>query len=438
MIMANLKAVEPSLSFDHQLMKRLNEIDAHRYRETVFEKLARSTLTVFDNLREALLPSIPVFVKTLATFVTVISVGLYAYSIQPGSPVITSSAGSVMIMGEKDNSWQKMTPGYRLKVGDTIATRDNSYIDIERFDKYAVRVKGGSKVMIASLSPRMGHGKVVLDLIEGKVLLNISDGFKGSKFVVNTKAASAVALGTKFEVDQSNKGKPTTRVSVLEGKVQVKSAYTPEKEPLLKRMVMVLAGQKTEVAMGYIPATPQRLIESEWESLGELYQIGRKPQVVLMLKNTSDRAKQLLRPCPIYITDEKPREIPTLIENAIIKTAEAIKSGDVKKHLESIKLLERIVNEQPNPKYDPQLLLYIGAYYEYLSDHKEAIKSFEMVLAKYPRSSFASIAECAIGIVYEEKLNDPAKSEAVYRQVIKNYPNSLEAIWAERKLGIKK
>ena len=105
--------------------------------------------------------------------------------------------------------------------------------------------------------------------------------------------------------------------------------------------------------------------------------------------------------------------------------------NDKKEHLESIKLLEKIVDEYPNAKYDVQFLLYIGAYYEYISEHEEAIKAFEKVLDKYPDSPLASMAQCAIGIIYKDKLHDPEKARAAFKAVLDRYPNSLEAIWVE-------
>ena len=122
----------------------------------------------------------------------------------------------------------------------------------------------------------------------------------------------------------------------------------------------------------------------------------------------------------------------------MLKIKEAIETHDPAKHLEGIKILEKIVQEHPNAKYNAQLMLYIGAYYEYISYHKQAIRAFEKVIIEYPNSTMASIAKCAIGVIYEEKLNDPSRANAVYRLVLDKYPNSLEAIWAEEKLGIKK
>ena len=104
----------------------------------------------------------------------------------------------------------------------------------------------------------------------------------------------------------------------------------------------------------------------------------------------------------------------------------------------TILFLEKIVEEHPNPKYDVQFLLYVGAYYEYLAYHNEAIRTFEKILKEYPDSTLASLAQCAIGVIYEEKLGNADKANQIYKSVLTRFPNSLEAIWVEEKLGMKK
>lgn len=435
LVMANLKPVEPSPHFDFEFRRRFEKAVAEKYEETAFEIFARKTV---ESLRYALLPKVPVLVRSAATLLVLMAVGLYMYSIQPASPILLARKGAVLVQGVKDIGWRELSPGDTFKKGDVIATRIGSELDIALSGKYAIRLKDRTKIKVAKLTPRYGKGMASFGLIEGKMLVNIDDGFKGSRFIVNTKTATAKALGTKFAIGVSEEKEEKTKVSVLEGKVEVKSRYTPEKILLAKQTVIVGSGQKTEVSAGRVPITPQRLVEREWRELEELYQIGKKPQVILLVKNTPDRVKELLRPCPIYISDEKPREIPVLFDEAVLKIEKAIKTKDKAKHLESIKLLERIVEEHPNPKYDVQFLLYIGSYYEYLNYHKEAIKAFEKVLERYPESTLASLAQCAIGVIYEEKLGNIEKANKAYRSVLRRYPNSLEAIWLEKKLGIQK
>ncbi|MFA5142911.1 MAG: FecR domain-containing protein [Candidatus Omnitrophota bacterium] len=430
-VMSLLKKAEPSVSFEMKFKEAFSEAIARRYEETLPEKILRRISEGAINLRDALLPEPLVLVRAAASLIVVLSISTYIYSTQPSCPTLETKTGSVMVLAMGNAAPKEAGSNYRFRAGDIVAAQKGAQADIVLSNRYVLRLKEGSKIKIARLTPRFGSGKADFQLMEGKVLISVEPGFKGSKFAVDTPTATTVALGTKFSVDASRGTKEKTQVNVLQGKVQVKSRYSPERLLLAEQIVTVGAGQKTEVYTEAVPEPPQRLVEEEWAQMEELYQIGRKARVILMVKNAPDRVIQLLKPCPIYISDKKPREIPPILEKAVLMTAEAVKTGNRAKHLESIKMLERIVREYPNPKHDVQLMLYIGAYYEYLSCHKDAIKMFERVLLKYPDSPLASMAECAIGIIYQEKLNDPKRANKAYRLVLDKYPNSLEAIWVE-------
>ncbi len=433
-VMSSLKKAEPSASLESRFREALKCAIAGKHEDTFLEKALKRIALGAKNLKNALVPEPLVLVRAAATFIIVISAGFYVYTIQPSCPMLTAKEGVIMVQGMKGAALKEVGRDYKFSIGDIVTAQKASQADIVLANKYAIRLKEGSSLKVAKLTPRLGNGRADFRLIEGKVLVSVEPGFKGSKFIVDTKTATATALGTRFSVDVSRRDMSKTQVNVAQGKVKVTGKYRPENIILAKLAVTVDAGQKTQVLYDGVPAPPSRLLKNEWEEMNELYQIGRKPQVMLLLKNSPDRAVQLLAPCAVYISDEKPREIPTLLEDAVLKTAEAIKTGNTAEHLESIKLLERIVKEYPNPKYDVQFMLYIGAYYEYLSYHKEAIKTFEKVLLEYPDSPLASMAQCAIGIIYDEKLGDARRAGRAYGLVLRKYPNSLEAIWVENRL----
>jgi len=431
-VMANLKPIEPSLSFDAEFNKKFIMAQAEKFSESRFDRTAR---IVIENIRFTVLPKAPQMARAMATAAALILViGLFTYAIQPESPVLLSREGIVLARSVMDKEPKALSKAYKFKAGDVITTKDGSQIDIELAGKYAIRAKQNTSFKIAKLPARYKKDTVIFELVEGQMLIDIQKGFKGSRFVVDTKTAQAEALGTKFAVGVSKKQKDRTSVKVLEGTVEVKSRYKPKEFVIAKHTVVVGAGQKTEVAMGELPLAPQKLVEEDWRQLEEIYQIGRKPQVMLLVRNRPDRVEQLLRPCPIYISDEKPRVIPNILEKAVFKIEEALKTKDRQKHLESIKLLEKIVNEHPNAKYDVQFLLYIGAYYNYLGYHQEAIGAFERVIEEYPNSPLASMAQCAIGIIYEEKLEDEEQANRAFKGVLERYPHSLEAIWIEERV----
>ncbi len=437
-IMANLRQAEPSPSFEHNFASRFSEAVARRQMEPLPARVFGKIDHFIRDLGMILSYRRRMLARVTASFLITVSAGAYIYSSQPSCPYLMSKSGDIRIIGGNGSIYGKGAYPDKLIVGDVIYVDPSGQLDLGIPDRYIIRMKGASKLRVASLTPRIGKGMAEFELIEGNVLVNVEDGFKGSRFTINTDSATATALGTKFSVDARSKGKALTGIRVLEGKVVVKSRHHPRGMALARQVVTVDAGQKTEVVPDGIPSSPQRMMEDEWDELDELYGLGKKPHVMLLIKNTPGRAKELLGPCPIIISDERPRQIPRKVDRAMLRIGQAVQDNDRSKHLESIRMLESIVKEEPNPKYNVQFLLYIGSYYEYLSLHEEAIKVFEGVVKDYPDSPLASIGACAIGIIYDEKLGDRDRAEKAYRAILSRYPNSLEAIWAEERLGIKK
>ena len=435
MILANLKPLEPSPAFDAEFKRKLSEAAAKRLEETAFDRALRMLREGAYELRGLLLPKRLVLARVAVMALLLISAGLY-YS-RPSCPIMTGQVGLIMVQRPGESVPRQIKLAQSLRTGETIITREGEQADISLDNKYAIRIKGSSRLKVAKLTPRYGKGVARFQLLDGCALVSVESGFKGSRFIMDTGSARAIALGTKFRVEASGE-ELRTEVGVLQGKVVVEGYSSPDKIFSRKQSVIVGSGQKTEVTQGRMPTKPARLAEDEWLQMEELYQIGRKPQVVLLVKNTPDRAKQLLAPCPIYISDELPRELPKSMEDAVLKIAYAVKTKDFAKHLESVKMLEKIAEESRDTRYSVQLLLYVGAYYEYLGLHDNAIAVFKEVLLRHSDSPLASIAAAAIGIIDEEKLGDPKAANEAYSLVLMKYPNSLEAIWVEEKLGIKK
>jgi len=155
--------------------------------------------------------------------------------------------------------------------------------------------------------------------------------------------------------------------------------------------------------------------------------LGEKRRVALLISTGKNRVRELLRPCPIYISDVKPRTIGESLEETVRIIDEAIQKKDQTLHLNGIRRLEMVLQDHPDLKYEPQLLLFIGAYYNYLGMPDEAIATFKKVSGKYEGSTFAGMALYAIGIIYDEKLKDANLAGQYYNMVLEKYSKSPEA-----------
>ncbi|MDD5440503.1 MAG: FecR domain-containing protein, partial [Candidatus Omnitrophica bacterium] len=384
-VFVSLALTEPSPAFDAVFFEKLRAARLEKARESYAGTLLRDIARRVDYIVSSMRTPALAYVTALAFFIVG---GVYLFTQTRPVYLTVASAQGISRCGE----------------GSVIETGTGAKIDIVLKGKYAIRIKENTRLEIAKLTPRSGSGVARFVLKQGSALVSIEEGFKPSRFVIDTGAAEAVALGTKFSVDVSKKR--DTGIKVLEGKVEVKNQGSPAAG---QETILVAQGQKTHVMPGLSPERPKRLSETEWLQLDELYSLGTRAKVMLMIKNTPDRVLQLLRPCALYVSDTKPREIPKLIDKALMIMGEAIQTNDKVKHREAIALLEGLVAQYPDKKYNAALRLYIGAYYRYLGSYEDAIRTFKEVIAAYPDSTLESLAECAIGVVYEQDLHDTAK-----------------------------
>jgi len=417
-VLQNTETIELPKDFDSMFNKRLDEAIAKKEQK---DAIRHRRVPVFAAAFASVL---------LAAIISVVSLRMIA----PLSPMMVSAEGGVEIFDKGRGQWEKAPAELALRKGDIVRTAEGASAVFEAPSLYTIKVKDASEFEVAGLTRRALKGMAAISLKSGRMFVDIEKKFQGSQFKIFTHTAETKALGTRFMVEAAEEGEKRTWIGVLEGEVEVKSAFEPPRYARAKQTVIVKEGQKTEVHQNAVPGSPQKLLDAEWKILRELYQLSRKAQIALLIGAGENRVQELLKPCAIYISDEESRAIPSALEEIVPMINQAIVEADVEKHLSVIEKLKGIIEDQPEAPYARQLLLFVGSYYYYVDRHKEAIQTFERVARDYPGSSLASLAECAIAVVYEKGLNDTAKAAEVYSRIINQYPSSPEASFAKQHL----
>jgi len=441
------KGREKFVSKLEKMPERKKAFDLSQVRERVYY----GSQEVLDRIQVSFARPVPAFAK-VALVVLILVVG-YSYAFLPQLPAVHDIKGTVKIFDASKNEWMLARENQKLAKGDIIKTFKDGAVDLSRGDDYSMRLKRDSEIKIDQLTSRFGSKPASFELAKGKTfaycnpkkkdihserymkrlkktLSTMKEDYEMQQLQIRTEEAVASVVGTDFMLEVVPQlGK--TWVGVLDGIVKVRSVKVPEGTPADKATVYLESRFKTEVYEGEAPKQPKMMIEDEWLELEELYSIGRKPQVALLLSAGSTRTRELLAMAPLYIADKKPSVLPDKLKEIATICNQAVKEASPEKHVEAIKQFEKLLEQYPNPQYEGQFLLFIGSYYEYLNDHKKAIQTFSKVLDKYPKSPLASIAQCAIGIIYEEKLQNAEKAKEAYKSVLENYPVSPEAEEAE-------
>ena len=389
------------------------------------DRIYYGTQESLGRIRNTLVEPIPVLARA------VISVGIVflvcAYFFFPSAPKIHDIKGTVKIFDSSRNMWVFARNNQRIDRRDIVKTFQDGRVDITLQGVYSMRLKRNSEVELKETTSRAIKRDIAFKTKKGRILAYYEGmGAKKKGFKIETDELIASALGTNFMVEAMPKFHKSW-VGVLDGVVRVTSLDIPRSADPKYATVSVESGHKTEVIKGEIPLKPQRIMESEWLQLKELYSVGKKPQVALLISTGRTRVRELLSSPILYVSDTEPSVLPQRLTKLVDIFNQAVLEKSRTKHKEAIKKLERIVEDYPNKKYDVQFLLFIGSYHNYLGEYNKAVETFQKVISQYPDSKLASLAQCAIGIIYEENLKDQKEAIKAYQKVISFYPHSPEA-----------
>ncbi len=337
-------------------------------------------------------------------------------------PVIIASRGLAQVYSQKQAKWIPAKPGLNISKNDQLRLAAYAQVDIEAKEYYSIRVKENSEILFIQLAGK-SNKTTMLNVKSGNLFIKTEPGFKGSDMYIKTPSAKATVIGTAF-VLQVNPEQNLTWLGVLKGAVAIEGVG--EIENTLNRVV-VSSGEKTTIKRGDPPALPEFLSDKEWQLMDELYHIGELPQVALLIGTSSKRVEELMAPCMLYVYDKEPRTLPKEFEDVVVNITEAVRKNDMSLHERAANRLRDLIKKYPNPKYNVQFLLFLGAYYNYLDAYEQSISCFEEMVKDFPDSNLVSLALCAEAIVYHKSLKDKEKAVQLYRNILDLYKNSPEA-----------
>ena len=424
-VLSSVPEIKESTGFDEKFYHKLDETLAASAKIDIFGIIVEKICEFKENFY---MPHRLVLVRAGVSFAFMFGAlfsGLY-YAEQD-MPSVSTTVGSVMVSRGEHSAWEKIDKNYVLHKGDRLKTGDDSEADIALLSKYSIRLKENTVIKIAKLSPKYRNGVARIALSDGQIMVDIEKGFKGSKFDVETMDSSIRALGTKFVV-RGDSNDEKAWVGVLEGKVMAAT-----NEEVGGDSVIILPGMRSEIKKGAGPASPLPMIEEEWRGISELYMLGKKTRVALLVSSGQERVMELLAPCPIFITDQEPRVLPGQLEEAVILINKALINDNRGMHLEGIHKLEELVRSDPGADYNVQLLFFIGSYYRYINMYVQAINTFKTIIEDNPNTPLASLAECAIGVIYRNDLRDRINSKIMFVKVLRDHPASPEALFIKNK-----
>jgi TolA-binding protein len=368
----------------------------------------------------ALVPAIAAILLCAATYLF----------LAPKKPVVTNVSGTVKVFRGDGNSGEFVTKDLKLNKGDVVKTFEEGSADIVS-GEYHLRLKGSTEIRLDTLNGKISNAPVEYTLKAGDLLAFYKKAMGNVKeFHIDTPQAAVSVLGTDFMVGMAP-GTGDTWVGVMTGLVKVTGKEMAGGLNVQKE-VLVKPGEKTVVGKGKAPGAPEKMLGEELMSMSELYGLGKRTKVALIISSGEGRTRELLASTSLYITDKADSKLSRDMKGIVSDLNKALKERSKEKYRENIDKFEKLISGNPDPEYEFQFLLFIGAYYSHIGDYEGAIRSFRKGIDKYPLSSLVSIARCAIGLISEEKLLRRDEAIAEYNAILLKYPGSPEAYEAAR------
>ncbi|MCX8029280.1 MAG: FecR family protein [Brevinematales bacterium] len=158
--------------------------------------------------------------------------------------VVDTSIGDVYVLNKGKSSIVEV--GYIIKQGDTIKTgRDSEcYISVDR--RGYIKVEPNTSVKFEEIESIAKESKRDKLSVNGNIILSVKGIFsQNSSLSIKTSTAFATVRGTEFVIEVADM---TTRVYVLEGKVEVAPLVSQVESDLLMFSTLLNAGEKIEIS----------------------------------------------------------------------------------------------------------------------------------------------------------------------------------------------
>jgi hypothetical protein len=154
------------------------------------------------------------------TFLCSTIISLQAFSIESG--VFMLVKGKVFIEAESGSRKEAKVTS-RIFEGQSVITEVDSRAKIVMSDRNVIIVQPRTRLKIEKYKSNQQERNTSLNLIEGKIRVNVQNDYdmESTKFEVRTNTAVAGVRGTQF-ITEYDKQKDLTEVTTIEGKVEIR------------------------------------------------------------------------------------------------------------------------------------------------------------------------------------------------------------------------
>lgn len=344
-------------------------------------------------------------------------------------PEVIHVQGDVQIEQEPEPGQpaQMMKPekGMKIRPGARIKTVGKSQIDLGVVDKYQMRIKEKSDVIAGSLAFNTAtrQQEVLFQMKAGSIYNRVQEGYLG-KFEVETPTVEVTAIGTEYAVDVWGP-KQEAWVGSAEGELQAidKLQNKPHVIPGANKLEVAA---EDEEAGKVVPLPDYELegLQRELDKVGTGVDEDLDVRAYFILTYSTQRVREFLEAPALITNTNEPRRLQQLFIPTVRMLPQRVAMKEA--ILKNLKKIEFVCNYYADPRFTPHFLSFAGAIYHIVGADEQAVKVLEQVVKDYPDFMYASLIQCAIGIIYEENLKNLEKAREAYLTVLDKYPKTFE------------
>jgi len=153
-------------------------------------------------------------------------------------------------------------------------------------------------------------------------------------------------------------------------------------------------------------------------------------QLKVLKKSTSQLIANDALDLNLLISDNATRDSTKV---ALTQYAKAELLAFQNKNIEALELLENILTEFKGHSIIDETLFKQAALFEKEKQYSNAEQAYLDLIALNPQDILADDAHYKLGLLYEERLENPEKAQEYYEKIIYNYPSSIYLVDARNK-----
>ncbi|MBI4373028.1 MAG: RNA polymerase sigma factor [Candidatus Omnitrophica bacterium] len=343
--------------------------------------------------------------------VLTVSIGTYTFYIEGARTLRVEE-----VRGAPEQEGALLSKGKSIRLGEPIETHSNEELLLRRKSLFTLEVKEKTALTVERISRLGGIGRNEVAFQKGNFFFKSEEKLRIGDFLVNTPWFRITHRGTVASFSLSL---TELRVAVLSGKIELDPL--PEIRPFVPKNVLVSEGEEFIFNRESLKVVHRRI---EKESVAALSEFSATQEIVLLGLAPKGKAKSLVGKSQkiafSFVNIAEPQREKELKEiDRLFETPGPDVEASLLRIAQLLNELTTHYEQKGQIELAAKLTLIQAAVYDNLGNDESALVHLNSVAEKRELDpELRALALCAMGIIYEERLNDPIRARERYESAL--------------------